>query len=77
MTESEQELEKVCINCRHWDFDAGTRDYSEYTPGDVWTMTCEKSRFDMLQGYDVTSDQLRETLLTARNCEDFTPRETL
>ena len=65
---------KTCILCKYIDFDAGASGYTLY-PGADWSAECSKEVWDMY-GCDVTHNEFRDTLLTAQNCEHFTPAET-
>ena len=60
----------TCIDCKHWYFDGGERDWSEVTPGSSWSSACRKGHWsDDL--YDEATASYRKKLLTARRCKDF------
>jgi len=65
---------QICVNCVHWEFHAGTPDWTERTPGEGWSMECKKKHYS-IWGCDTTEDQFRKAMLTATDCDDFTRRE--
>ena len=61
---------RLCVLCKHFDFDGGSQGYSELTPGDSGYMTCGENVWpDGMEG--LTTGEYRERMLTAVNCELF------
>ena len=61
---------RSCLECKHWQFDAGYPDYSEVTPGEDWSMECCKLHF-RLSGFDISEKEFRATMTRAGECTDF------
>lgn len=73
---------RTCVECEHWEFDPGTSDWSEDTPGDAWNSRCLRDHLSINrlvmfgdQEYErsrgVARDDFGRLLLTARACSDF------
>ena len=63
---------RTCIECSRWSFYGGSRGYSEWTPGDGWSMECLKGHWKM-EGVDTREEEFYKTLSAAATCKDFTP----
>jgi hypothetical protein len=57
--------EKLCIFCSHFDLDLGSSGYSEYTPGNSASCSCDKGKFK----YDEDDYfDYREVIQQAKSC---------
>lgn len=65
---------RTCIECTQWNFDTGCSDYSDVTPGESWSMWCQKDHYH-IGGLITDQEDLRDALRTAENCKDFESRE--
>ena len=74
--------DKVCVLCKHLEFDPGYPDYSEYTPGEDWSSGCTYNRYNDGQqnplawstdslGRIKSADDYRKFLLTANDCKFY------
>jgi hypothetical protein len=66
---------KNCIMCKHWEFDSGEPDYSEWTPGENWSMHCKKSVWDTYGSGYISQSEFRKFLLTANKCDKYQEAE--
>ena len=62
--------EKICLFCKWFYFTAGTKGWSEYTPGSEMDIGCEKDHWDVCVEED-REYMLREKMLRARKCKDY------
>lgn len=63
-------MQRVCVNCQHWHVDY-EGDYSDTTPGDGFTMWCDRKHYH-IYGSGIESDEhFRSLILKAEKCEDF------
>lgn len=63
----------TCFFCSHFSLDTGSPGYSEWTPGDEFSMECFKGvwRYGRRQGDD--AEGFRHLILTGLTCPHFTP----
>lgn len=66
-------MEKLCIFCKHFDWEGvGYTYYSELTGGDIsGGATCMKQHY--FEARPRNEDQLRDLFLKAETCPDYTP----
>ena len=64
--------DKCCIECQYMYLNTGSRGYSELTPGDEFSMSCEKQHWDW-EPYG-SEQQYRDCILAAKRCADFEER---
>jgi hypothetical protein len=67
-------IERTCISCDYWRFDAGSEGYSELTPGWNWSSYCGKNHWSA-DGVNESEEGYRDKLLTAGDCKDFEQRK--
>lgn len=63
---------KLCWWCPFFRYSQGTPDYSEYTPGEDFSISCAKNHWNFDQ-QETSLEQFREILETAQTCKDFKP----
>ena len=68
-------MEKLCVFCKHWEFEEGQQGFSEMTPGSNASMGCDKGHFgEDFCIYDIQgSSGFREIIIKAETCPDYTP----
>jgi hypothetical protein len=64
---------RVCLFCKHCCYSEATPDYSEYTPGEPSSLSCEKHRFPSISYVD--GDRLRAAIVKAVTCTDWSPMD--
>lgn len=75
--------EKLCVFCKHWEFNGGSPGYSEMTPGMNASMDCRKRKWAdekrrrWVGGFDITDcmseEDFRRLILKARTCPSYEP----
>lgn len=64
--------EKLCIFCKHWEFDGGSPDYSEYTLGWPASMGCRRGRYHDLCLHDLGDEgEFRQQIQIAETCPEY------
>lgn len=70
-------VKKLCVFCKHFEMDFGSRNWSEVTPGDDATPPeCSKGYFMDENGYDLyfgypDLDQFRDLIQKAKKCKEY------
>lgn len=64
------ENKRLCLYCKHWNFDAGEPGYSEMTPGTDWNSSCMVGLWEM-SGYDVSEDEFASNIEKGLTCSKF------
>ena len=59
-----------CMWCESFQVVEGEPDYSEYTPGCDWKMSCAKKHWE-IDGLEITLGEYRENMLKALSCHEF------
>jgi len=67
---------KLCWFCIHFYYNQASPDYSEYTPGDDFSISCGKNHWDF-NAYRTSQEEFGKMLSTARTCPDFVPLRSL
>jgi len=67
---------KLCWFCQHFYYSTAEPDYSEYTPGSDFHMSCNKSHWDF-DAFNTSQEEFGKMLTSARNCPDFVPLASL
>ena len=63
--------EKLCVFCKHFEFDEGEEGYSELTPGSDTLMGCDLGKWDHYNLEGFGPDGFRKTILQAESCKDY------
>lgn len=65
--------EKLCVFCKHWDFNGGEPGYSEMTPGIDTSMGCRKGKYGRrFRLDDIYSERgFREHIKQAESCDSY------
>lgn len=63
---------KCCVECEFMSIQTGSPAYSEWTPGEDFTMSCSKEVWDF-DPYG-TEQEYRDCMLAARRCIHFKDR---
>lgn len=64
--------EKLCVFCKHWQFDGGSAGYSELTPGYNGTMECSREQFPRIYFDELfDSDDFRKHIKRAETCDVY------
>lgn len=58
---------KNCMLCEHWEFDGGSPEYSEWTPGSDWSMECHKNIWKCDKNY-MTKKEFVRCMKHAEKC---------
>lgn len=67
---------KSCLECKLFNFDSGSRDYSEFTGGTDPTMCCDATPSHWhLNMFNDSEREVRTALLSAERCTDFIKME--
>ncbi|MFA5377452.1 MAG: hypothetical protein WC455_17000 [Dehalococcoidia bacterium] len=70
------QIEKSCLFCSHFNFDMGSPDYSEYTPGSDACFSCYKNHWTEISNCGGDSiENFVKAIETAKTCEDFERRK--
>jgi len=67
---------KLCWFCQHFIYNEAQPGYSEYTPGEDFSIVCLKNHWDFSPSH-TTQGEFGKMLSTARNCPDFVPLRSL
>ena len=63
---------RLCLYCKFCDLDFGSRGYSELTPGESASLSCQKGKFGEVElGHHLTEAKFRRLIETAATCEEF------
>ena len=65
----------TCVFCKHFCFSLGTPDYSDYTPGEDASLSCDKEYWDIRNYEDDCERKFREALKLAQTCKEFVLNE--
>ena len=61
---------KICVMCKNFEFDMGSPDLSDVTPGNEASIGCQKGIWQM-SNFNGTLQEFRESILRAKDCEYF------
>lgn len=67
-------VEKTCISCSYFMFEASTPDYSDMTPGSDACIVCMKGHYSITLNEMEGQEEYRKTLLQAMKCKHFSQR---
>jgi hypothetical protein len=59
----------TCIGCKHFWVDMGSPGYSELTPGDDFSIYCNKNHWEFRKFS--TEEHFKQCLKTANTCQDY------
>jgi len=63
---------KLCWFCQHFLYSEAEPDYSEYTAGSDFDMTCLKRHWEF-SAFNTSREEFGKILISARDCPDFIP----
>lgn len=64
-------MPKKCLLCKYWEFYGGSPEYSDYTPGDNWSMGCLQKVW-ICEGDYLTISEFRQCMNHAKDCNYYT-----
>jgi len=67
---------KLCWFCTQFGYTEASGGYSEYTPGEDFSICCYKRHWNF-SPYQTTQEEFGKMLSTARTCPDFIPLRSL
>lgn len=67
-------INKTCTTCKYFWFHQAQECWSEVTPGNEFSMSCDKDHWSF-DPYDITPEQLHAIMIAGDNCPDFELRE--
>lgn len=65
--------ERLCCFCKHWEFQSGSPNLSDVTPGYAFHMSCEKGHWKPWGEHDwqYHEPDFRKTIVKAADCPDY------
>lgn len=67
-------MQRVCANCEWFSVIEANQDWSEVTPGNQFSLSCQKDhwRFD---AYDLQPDTMIKIFTAAKQCPDYREKD--